>query len=182
MEDFDFPAAMRKARDGLEKLLVEYAAEHPEMGYRDLGDKFNLSLGAISKIMKRWKTLRRNTKSYKKHLRKLGGELAGLIEKKATQEAGNKNRPPLSRSASSGVPAAPVPAVPPSLTYSFEPEYVESALQTLDRCLAEEEATDVGEDSYQTLVQWLKRRQGSKARHDRAESLLRRYERLRQNA
>ena len=88
MEDFDFPAAMQKAREGLEKLLVEYAADHPESGYRDLGDKFNLSLGAISKIMKRWETLRRNIKRYKKHLRTIEGELRGLITKKTAQKTG----------------------------------------------------------------------------------------------
>ena len=60
MEAFDFGDAMRRARRGLEMQLVEYVAEHPEMGYRELSKRFKLSLGALSKIMKRHEKLRRN--------------------------------------------------------------------------------------------------------------------------
>jgi len=60
MEAFDFPKALRDARRGLEMQLVEYVAEHPEMSYRELCIPFNLSLGALSKIMKRHAKLRRN--------------------------------------------------------------------------------------------------------------------------
>ena len=60
MEAFDFPKALRDARRGLEMQLVEYVAEHPEMSYRELRIPFNLSLGALSKIMKRHAKLRRN--------------------------------------------------------------------------------------------------------------------------
>ena len=60
MEAFDFPKEVRAARRGLEMQLVEYVAEHPEMSYRELRVPFNLSLGALSKIMKRHAKLRRN--------------------------------------------------------------------------------------------------------------------------
>jgi hypothetical protein len=181
MEAFDFPDAIRESRKGLEKLLVEYAAEHPEMGYRDLGQKFNLSLGAISKIMKRWKTLRRRIKQYKKHLRKVERELGGLTTKRTAQKTGNDVRQPPSRSAPSGVKAAPVSAVPAPVSNYLRSEDVEFALRTLDRCVVEGRADDPGEDSYRNLVHWSKRRQGSKALRDRAEYLVQRYERLRRN-
>lgn len=179
MEAFDFPEAMRKSRAGLEKLLVAYAAEHPEMGYRGLSEKFHLSLGAISKIMKRWKNLRRNIKGYKKHLRTVERELGWLKTQETAQGAGNDERRPLSRSTPSGVPAIPVLAAPPS--HYLASEDVEFALRTLDRCVVAGEANDTGEDSYQNLVHWLKRRQGGKVLRDRAEYLLQRYERLRHN-
>jgi len=89
MEAFDFPDAMRKSRQGLEKLLVKYAAEHPEMGYRRLSEKFYLSLGAISKIMKRWESMRRNMKRYEKHLRKVEREFGWLKTEETAQGAGN---------------------------------------------------------------------------------------------
>jgi hypothetical protein len=178
MEDFDFPAAMRKVREGLEKLLVEYAAEHPEVGYRDLGEKFNLSLGALSKIMTRWKTLRRNIKRYKGHLRKVERELGGLIPKRTAQKAGNDVRRPLSR-APSGVPAAPDSAVPAPPSHYFASEDVEFALTTLDRCVVNGRADDAGEDAYQTLSDWLRKGKGTIPLLQRAGYLTQRYETLR---
>jgi hypothetical protein len=55
---------------------------------------------------------------------------------------------------------------------------MEFPLRTLDRCVVEGEANDTGEDSYQNLVHWLRRRQDSEALRDRAEYPLQRYERL----
>jgi hypothetical protein len=52
---FNFGRELRKARRTLEERVVAYAAEHPELGYRDLRGTFGLSLGALSKIMKRRK-------------------------------------------------------------------------------------------------------------------------------
>ena len=52
---FNFGRELRKARRALEERVAAYAAEHPELGYRDLRDRFGLSLGALSKIMKRRK-------------------------------------------------------------------------------------------------------------------------------
>jgi hypothetical protein len=52
---FNFGRELRKARRALEEMLVAYAAEHPELGYRDLCKQFTLSLGAVSKIMRRRK-------------------------------------------------------------------------------------------------------------------------------
>jgi hypothetical protein len=52
---FNFGLELRKARRALEEKLVAYAAEHPELGYRDLCKQFTLSLGAVSKIMRRRK-------------------------------------------------------------------------------------------------------------------------------
>ncbi len=178
MEAFDFPAAMQEARNSLEKLLVEYAVEHPEMGYRDLGEKFILSLGAISKIMKRWKTLRQRIKRYKKHLRKVEREFGWVKTQQTAQRvSGNDQRKSLSGSIRSGVPPIPVLAVPPS--HYLTSQDVELALSTLDDCLLQGSANDSGEDSYQNLVHWLKGRQGSKRLQDRAKYLLERYERLR---
>ena len=94
MEAFDFPDAMRKSRRGLEKLLVKYAVDHPEMGYRGLSEKFHLSLGAISKIMKRWESMRRNIKRYEKHLRKVERELGWLKTQETAQGAGNDESQP----------------------------------------------------------------------------------------
>jgi len=52
-ERFNFGRELRKARQALEERVAAYAAEHPELGYRDLRVRFALSLGALSKIMKR---------------------------------------------------------------------------------------------------------------------------------
>ena len=52
---FNFGRELRKARRTLEERVAAYAAEHPELGYRDLRGAFGLSLGALSKIMKRRK-------------------------------------------------------------------------------------------------------------------------------
>ena len=52
---FNFGRELRKARRTLEERVAAYAAEHPELGYRDLRGTFGLSLGALSKIMKRRK-------------------------------------------------------------------------------------------------------------------------------
>lgn len=52
---FNFGRELRKARKALEEKLVAYAAAHPELGYRDLCKQFTLSLGALSKIMRRRK-------------------------------------------------------------------------------------------------------------------------------
>ena len=50
---FNFPDELRKARRALEERVAEYAAEHPAMGYRELCEAFNLSLGTLSSIMRR---------------------------------------------------------------------------------------------------------------------------------
>lgn len=50
---FNFGRELRKARRALEERVAAYAAEHPELGYRDLRRTFSLSLGALSKIMRR---------------------------------------------------------------------------------------------------------------------------------
>jgi hypothetical protein len=50
---FNFGRELRKARRALEERVAAYAAEHPELGYRDLRHTFGLSLGALSKIMRR---------------------------------------------------------------------------------------------------------------------------------
>jgi len=50
---FNFGQELRKARRALEERIASYAAEHPELGYRDLRDTFRISLGAVSKIMGR---------------------------------------------------------------------------------------------------------------------------------
>jgi hypothetical protein len=52
---FNFGRELRKARRALEGRVVAYAAENPELAYRDLCERFNLSLGAMSKIMRRRK-------------------------------------------------------------------------------------------------------------------------------
>ena len=56
---------------------------------------------------------------------------------------------------------------------------MEFGLRSPDRCVVECKANDTGEDSYQNLVHWLRRRQGSEAQRDRAEYPLQRCERLR---
>jgi hypothetical protein len=50
---FNFAKELRKARRALEDRVAAYAAEHPELGYRDLCRSFGVSLGALSKIMRR---------------------------------------------------------------------------------------------------------------------------------
>lgn len=50
---FNFGRELRKARRALEERVAAYAAENPELGYRELCEEFNLSLGAMSKIMRR---------------------------------------------------------------------------------------------------------------------------------
>lgn len=50
---FNFGRELRKARRALEERIAAYAAENPELGYRDLCEEFSLSLGAMSKIMRR---------------------------------------------------------------------------------------------------------------------------------
>lgn len=50
---FNFRRELRKARRALEERVAAYAAKHPELGYRDLRLTFGLSLGALSKIMRR---------------------------------------------------------------------------------------------------------------------------------
>jgi hypothetical protein len=164
MEAFDFPEAMRRARRGLEMQLVEYVAEHPEMGYRELRKAFNLSLGAISKIMKRHDKLRRN----------LARKRGSTGDRKSPEKSGAV-RHLFSRAVLSPVAA---PAV--SVSHYLKSEDVEVALKTLDRCVVEDK-TD-GEDSYQNLVRWLKERKGSKSLRDRAKHLVQRYERLRENS
>jgi hypothetical protein len=52
---FNFRRELRKARRTLEERVAAYAAEHPELGYRDLRDTFKISLGAVSKIMRRYR-------------------------------------------------------------------------------------------------------------------------------
>jgi len=52
---FNFGRELRKARRALEEKLVAYASENPHLGYRDLCERFDLSLGAMSKIMRRRK-------------------------------------------------------------------------------------------------------------------------------
>jgi hypothetical protein len=52
---FNFGRELRKARRALEERVAAYAAKHPELGYRDLRVAFGLSLGALSKIMRRRK-------------------------------------------------------------------------------------------------------------------------------
>ena len=52
---FNFGRELRKARRALEERVAAYAAENPELGYRELCEEFNLSLGAMSKIMRRQK-------------------------------------------------------------------------------------------------------------------------------
>ena len=56
---------------------------------------------------------------------------------------------------------------------------VELALKTLDRCVVEEKADDPQTmDSYRNLVNWLKKRAGSKTQRDRAKYLVQRCEKL----
>jgi hypothetical protein len=50
---FNFGRELRKARRALEVRVAAYAAENPELGYRELCEEFHLSLGAMSKIMRR---------------------------------------------------------------------------------------------------------------------------------
>lgn len=54
-DKFNFGRELRKARRALEERVVAYAEEHPELGYRDLCKQFSLSLGAMSKVMRRRK-------------------------------------------------------------------------------------------------------------------------------
>jgi hypothetical protein len=61
---FNFGRELRKARRTLEERVAAYAAEHPELGYRDLRDTFGLSLGALSKIMKRRKNPKASRDSF----------------------------------------------------------------------------------------------------------------------
>jgi hypothetical protein len=65
------------------------------------------------------------------------------------------------------------------VSHYLKSEDVELALKALDRCVVDGKANDAGEDCYQNLAQWLKRRQGSKALRDRAMYLIQRYEKLR---
>ena len=50
---FNFGRELRKERRRLEERVAAYAAEHPELGYRELCKEFSLSLGAILKIIRR---------------------------------------------------------------------------------------------------------------------------------
>jgi hypothetical protein len=50
---FNFSDELGKARRALEERVAEYAAEHPAMGYRELCEAFNLSLGTLSSILRR---------------------------------------------------------------------------------------------------------------------------------
>jgi hypothetical protein len=50
---FNFAQELKKARRALEERVAAYAAENPELGYRDLCEQFSLSLGAMSKIIRR---------------------------------------------------------------------------------------------------------------------------------
>jgi hypothetical protein len=50
---FNFGRELRKARRALEERVAAYAAENPGLGYRALRRTFGLSLGALSKIMRR---------------------------------------------------------------------------------------------------------------------------------
>ena len=50
---FNFAQELKKARRALEDRVAAYASENPHLSYRDLRDTFGLSLGALSKIMKR---------------------------------------------------------------------------------------------------------------------------------
>jgi len=50
---FNFAQELKKARRALEERVAAYAAQNPELRYRDLCEEFNLSLGAMSKIMRR---------------------------------------------------------------------------------------------------------------------------------
>jgi hypothetical protein len=50
---FNFAQELKRARRALEERVGAYAAEHPELNYRDLCKEFSLSLGAMSKIMRR---------------------------------------------------------------------------------------------------------------------------------
>ena len=170
MEAFDFPEAVRRARRGLEMQLVEYVAEHPEMSYRELRKAFKLSLGAISKIMKRHEKLRRNLVRKKSSTAdKESREKSGVVRHLFSRDRGL----PMSVSASPGF-GNPV-------SDYLQSEDVELALKTLDRCVVEDKADDPKTmDCYRNLVHWLKKRQGSKALRDRAKYLVQRYERLRQ--
>jgi hypothetical protein len=53
--EFNFAEELKRARRALEERVAAYASENPHLGYRDLRDTFGLSLGALSKIMKRRK-------------------------------------------------------------------------------------------------------------------------------
>jgi hypothetical protein len=61
---FNFGRELRKARRTLEERVAAYAAEHPALGYRDLRGTFGLSLGALSKIMKRRKKQKASRDSF----------------------------------------------------------------------------------------------------------------------
>jgi hypothetical protein len=61
---FNFGRELRKARRALEERVASYASEHPELGYRDLCKQFTLSLGAMSKIMRRRKKPRASRDSF----------------------------------------------------------------------------------------------------------------------
>lgn len=50
---FNFAMELRRARRALEDRIAAYAAEHTELGYRDLCRSFGVSLGTLSKIMRR---------------------------------------------------------------------------------------------------------------------------------
>lgn len=50
---FSFPDELRKARRALEERIATYSAEHPSMGYRELCEAFNVSLGTLSSILRR---------------------------------------------------------------------------------------------------------------------------------
>ena len=71
-----------------------------------------------------------------------------------------------------------VPRIAVSVSHYFEREDVELALKALDLCVIENKTSDAGEDSYQNLIHWLKRRKVSKALRVRAIDSIQRYEKL----
>jgi hypothetical protein len=168
MEAFDFDYALRKARRGLEMQLVEYAAEHPEMGYRELREAFGLSLGAISKIMRQHnKLLRTLIRKKGSTASKESAEKSGAVRHLFSLDKGL----PMSVLASSGFGD--------HVSGDLQSQDVELALKTLDRCVVEEKPDDPQTmDSYRNLVNWLKKRGGSKTQRDRAKYLVQRCEKL----
>jgi hypothetical protein len=52
---FHFAQELKRARRALEERVAAYAAENPDLSYRDLCKQFSLSLGAMSRIVGRRK-------------------------------------------------------------------------------------------------------------------------------